>query len=69
MPSLKKMHISMKKAKYFITCMGKTYGNLWLRQELITPLLLADNNMGYGQISILDEPVREDYRKCLTGEM
>ena len=66
---LKKMHISMKKAKYFITCMGKTYGNLWLRQELITPLLLADNNMGYGQISILDEPVREDYRKCLTGEM
>ena len=66
---LKKMHISMKKAKYFITCMGKTYGNLWIRQELITPLLLSDNNMGYGQMSILDEPVREDYRKCLTGEM
>lgn len=66
---LKKMRVSMKKAKYFITCCGKTYGNLWIRQELITPYLLSDNSSGYGQISMFDRPAEEDYRKCLTGEM
>ncbi len=66
---LKKMRISLKRAKYFITCMGKTYQNLWIREELITPALLADKNMGYGQLSLLEMPSMEDYRKCLTGEM
>lgn len=67
---LRKMRISLKRAKYFCTCNGKTFNNLWLRQELITPLMLADNNVsGYGQISLLDEPTREDGIKCLTGEM
>lgn len=67
---LKKMRISMKRAKYFCVCGGKTYNNLWLRQELITPLLLADNNVsGYGQISLFDEPSKEVSVKCLTGEM
>lgn len=67
---LRKMRISMKRAKYFITCNGKTYNNLWLRQELVTPMLLADNNVsGYGQISLFDEPTKEDAVKCLTGEM
>ncbi len=65
---LKKMRISMKRAKYFITCGGKTYGGIWLRQELITPLLLSDGS-GYGQMSLFDEPAREDGIKCLTGEM
>ena len=31
---LKKMRVSMKRAKYFITAEGKSYGNIWLRQEL-----------------------------------
>ena len=67
---LRKMRISMKRAKYFITCGGKTYNNLWLRQELVTPMLLADNKVsGYGQISLFDEPTKEDAVKCLTGEM
>lgn len=67
---LKKMRISMKRAKYFCVCNGKTYNNIWLRQELITPLLLSDNNVsGYGQISLFDEPTKEDSVKCLTGEM
>lgn len=67
---LRKMRISLKRAKYFCTCNGKTFNNLWLRQELITPLILSDNNVaGYGQISLLDEPTKEDCIKCLTGEM
>lgn len=68
---LKKMRISMKRAKYFCTCSGRTYNNIWLRQELITPMLLADNNVsGYGQLSLFDDvPTKEDKIKCLTGEM
>ena len=67
---LKKMRVSLKRAKYFITCGGKTYDNLWIREELITPLLLCDNNALYGQMSFEDMcPTREDSIKCLTGEM
>ena len=67
--SLKKMRVSMKRAKYFMTCGGKTYNNIWLRQELITPMLLSDSRSAYGQISLFDEPAKEDKIKCLTGEM
>ncbi len=67
---LKKMRISMKRAKYFVTCSGHTFQNLWLRQELVTPMLLADAGAaGYGQVSLFDEPTKEDQVKCLTGEM
>lgn len=68
---LQKMRISLKRAKYFITCNGKTYRNMWIREELITPgLLSGSNTAAYGQISFLDAvPEKEDYVKCLTGEM
>lgn len=66
---LKKMRISLKRAKYFITCMGKTYQNVWLRYELLTPNLLSDKSNG-GQLSLFDDtPTKEDYVKCLTGEI
>ena len=65
---LKKMRVSMKRAKYFITCAGRTYDNLWIREELITPRLLADNTL-FGQMNLLDMPTREDYVRCQTGEM
>lgn len=65
---LKKMRVSIKRAKYFITCKGKTYENLWIREELITPSLLADGNPE--QLNLFDsEPTQEDYVKCLTGEI
>lgn len=67
---LKKMRISMKRAKYFVVANGKTFGNIWLRQELIKPVMLAESGVsGYGQISLFDEPTKEDKVKCLTGEM
>ena len=68
---LKKMRISMKRAKYFITVSGKAYNNLWIRQELITPLLLSEKNIpGFGQVSLFDSEVtQEDRVKCLTGEI
>ncbi len=68
---LKKMRVSMKRAKYFITVNGKSYNNLWLRQELITPMLLSEKNIpGFGQMSLFDNEVtQEDKVKCLTGEI
>ena len=67
---LKRMCISMKRAKYFVTCGGKTFNNIWLRQELITPLALSDAGAaGYGQMSLFDEPTKGDVVKCLTGEI
>ncbi len=67
---LKRMRISMKRARYFITCNGHTFENMWLRQELITPLMLSDAGVsGYGQLSLLDEPTKGDVIKCLTGEI
>lgn len=66
---LKKMRISMKRARYFVTANGKTFQNIWLRQELIKPVMLAESGAaGYGQVSIFDD-VAEDRVKCLTGEM
>ena len=67
---LKKMRISMKRARYFITVNGKTFQNMWLRQELLKPILLASEGaMGYGQVSLFDETAAEDKIKCLTGEI
>lgn len=68
---LKKMRISLKRAKYFITCCGKTYQGLWLRYELLTPFLLSDNQTNAcGQLELFDNlPTKEDYVKCLTGEI
>ena len=68
---LKKMRMSLKRAKYFITCCGKTYQGLWLRYELLTPFLLSDNQTNAcGQLELFDNlPTKEDYVKCLTGEI
>lgn len=67
---LKRMRVSMKRAKYFITCNGHTYDNLRLRQELITPLMLSDAGVdGYGQISLFENQTSGDAIKCLTGEI
>ncbi len=68
---LKKMRVSLKRAKYFITCRGKTYENMWLRQELVAPILLSNAGASsYGQMNLFEnEPCKEDFAKCLTGEM
>lgn len=59
---LKKMRVSMKRAKYFITANGKTYNNIWLRQELLTPMLLSDEGVnGFGQVSLFDEPIKTPF--------
>ena len=64
---LKKMRISLKRAKYFITVNGKTFDNMHIRIEHTASALLAME--GFAQVSLFDEPSMEDRIKCLTGEM
>ena len=64
---LKKMRVSLKRAQYFITANGKTFNNMHLKSEYTAAALIAME--GHSQISIFDEPSKEDKIKCLTGEI
>ena len=64
---LKKMRVSLKRAQYFITANGKTFNNLCIKSEYTAAALIAME--GHSQISIFDEPSKEDKIKCLTGEI
>jgi putative DNA modification/repair radical SAM protein len=71
---LKKMNISIKRAKYFITCNGKYFASSKIfNKNLINSSLIFDersieykNNIE--QLSLFN-PTREDKIKCLTGEL
>lgn len=61
---LRKMKIVLKRARFFITCKGKYYGETAYREDTIRSLLLPGRNLnladclGIEQLSILkDEPV------------
>ncbi len=64
---LKKMRVSLKRAQYFITANCKTFNNMCNKSEYTAAALIAME--GHSQISIFDEPSKEDKIKCLTGEI
>lgn len=64
---LKKMRVSLKRAQYFITANGKTFNDMRIKSEYTAAALIAME--GHSQISIFDEPSKEDKIKCLTGEI
>lgn len=74
-PDLKKLHISIKRAKYFITCKGKPYERMKFQEEFITQNLIADTSLAprlagcYEQTSMLAISTREEEVKCLTGNL
>lgn len=71
---LKKMGIVLKRAKYFITCDGKM---LEKTNPEILNIKLSENkiNEAFQQLSLYDflnpakKPDREDFTKCITGEI
>lgn len=73
--ALKRLGVVLKRARYFITCNGKTLQRIPETPETMIWALVSPNNMGgftdYGmeQLSFF-EPVLtgEDRMKCLTGE-
>ena len=80
---LKKMNVVLKRARWFITCDGKTMDRLDRTRGFIYNNLIADYNInpdfipsGGDQMSFfalpriaLPEPTQNDRVKCLTGEM
>jgi putative DNA modification/repair radical SAM protein len=65
---LKKLRISIKRARYFITCKGKYADGIKIRQEYLSPLLLAEKPVAqYGQVNIFDMLPKEETAKCLTA--
>ncbi|MBQ6802671.1 MAG: biotin synthase, partial [Oscillospiraceae bacterium] len=72
---LKRLGVVLKRAKWFITCDGKTMQKIPETPEMMIWSILSPNRMGgftdYGmeQLSLF-EPVLtgEDFRECLTGE-
>lgn len=73
---LKKLGVVLKRAKYFITCNGKYYGETSFSPEKIKVRLLTDGkvDLSYQQISLFDDintalPSVEDKLISLTGQI
>lgn len=75
--SLKKLGVTIKRAKYFITCKGKYYDKVnRLNESFIeTNLIYQERNtfqpQRFEQLSLFDklQPTKEDKIKCLTGSL
>jgi len=50
--ALKKMRVVLKRAKYFITCDGKTYEKIPLLPEVVAPRLMDKSDTGYSQLTL-----------------
>ncbi|MBQ8568938.1 MAG: putative DNA modification/repair radical SAM protein [Oscillospiraceae bacterium] len=77
---LKKLGVVVKRAQYFITCMGRQQQGLIITEAAVMRQLMSastvrklDGMQSMEQLSFFDEksaaPTLEDYRKCLTGQM
>ena len=74
---LKSLGVTLKRAKYFITCKGKYYDKVYkFNQNFIeTNLIYQERNElpapQFKQLSIFDnlQPTKEDKIKCLTGSL
>jgi len=78
--ALKKIGVVLKRAQYFIVCGGKKAQGLKITESAILRELMSEsavknfdtdgNFVQTKQLSFFDpEPSKEDYLKCLTGQM
>ena len=75
--NLKHLGVVLKRAKYFITCKGKYYTNVYKFNPsfIETNLLYLERQdipkLEYKQLSLFDslQPTKEDKIKCLTGSL
>ena len=69
---LKTLGVVMKRAQFFITCRGRTLEGLSLRQEYVMRSLMSADTAKQlempeqEQLSLFN---REEYTKCLTGQI
>lgn len=74
---LKKLGIVLKRAKYFITCKGKYYGEIDMEREKIEKKLILEKdnnkniNLNFEQLSLFESPTpsKEDKIKVITGQI
>lgn len=72
---LKKLGVVLKRARFFILCRGKAQEGLETNQAAMMRGLLSKrslNMIGDGpmdQLSLFNDPVEEDFVKCLTGQI
>ena len=75
---LKKLGVVLKRAKYFITCSGKTMPGIKIEYAPVMSALMsgatyeAYSMQNYEQLSLFDENrliSKEDVVKCLTGQI
>lgn len=73
---LKKLGVTLKRARYFITCSTRAAPGLVFTHENILRALMSDScrnayeSGGYEQLSLFSPmPDREDAVKCLTGQL
>jgi len=75
--SLKKLGVSIKRAKYFITCKGKYFDKVFkFNQSFIETNLIYQERLelptpDFNQLTLFDKllPTKEDTLKCLTGSL
>ena len=66
---LKKLGVVLKRARHFITAKGHTDAGVKIERDWIYPALTTRVQTGqYQQLSMFD-PTKEDYVKCLTGQI
>lgn len=74
---MQKLGVTLKRAKYFITCKGKYYDKVYkFNQNFIETNLIYQERNGlplpeFQQLSIFEDlkPTKEDTIKCLTGSL
>lgn len=77
---LKKLGVVLKRARYFITCKGRTKGRMpTVPEEFLSGMMSkreleiyrAQYNYGQKQLTLFDDinPTQEDVVACLTGQM
>lgn len=69
---LKKMGVVLKRARYFITCQGKYYGEVPLREDTIMERLLPKKEPTFTQLALfqdIPQPPVEDVQTSITGEL
>lgn len=78
--ALKKLGVVLKRAQYFITCNGRAAEGIRISQDSAIRSLMSENEFELYRLNLPDNPIqlslfekpqslREDIRKCLTGQM
>ncbi len=67
--ALKKLGVTLKRARHFITCKGKVLPGIRIDRQFIYPMLTGGLAAERGQQLSFFDPTKEDIQQCLTGQL